>query len=69
MKEVIKLNTMERLLQDAGIQRVSAEAKIVMRDALSEYAENLARKARKNMIHAGRKTVKASDILLAKKTE
>ncbi len=65
-KKDIPLAAMERLLKKAGAERVSEDAKEELRIALEEYALKIGQDANKYSIHAGRKTVKAEDVKLAK---
>jgi histone H3/H4 len=60
---------MEKLLKHAGAERVSEDAKEALRDVLEEYSMDLGKRANNFASHANRKTVKGSDILLAKKHE
>ena len=55
----------KRLLKNAGAKRISDEASIELAKVLEEIGEVLARDATKLAKHAGRKTVKAEDIILA----
>lgn len=54
-----------RLLKNAGASRISEEAKIELAKVLEQEAEMIAQDAIKLAKHAGRKTVKADDIILA----
>jgi len=58
---------MSRIIKSAGAKRVSKDAQIFLAEHLEEYAEKVAREAVKYSKHAGRNTVKASDIRLATK--
>jgi DNA-binding protein len=62
----LPLAAMERLIKKAADDaRVGEDAKAAMRDVLEEYGERIAVSAFTMAKHAGRKTVKASDIKLA----
>jgi DNA-binding protein len=56
-----------RLIKNAGAQRVSMDAEEALDKALEQWAEEVSMQAVKLAKHAGRKTVKASDIELAVK--
>ena len=55
----------EKLIRNAGAQRVSAEAIESMNEIITTYGKNLAKYAVEIARHSGRKTVKESDIRLA----
>lgn len=63
----LSLAAMERILKDAGCTRVSEEAKEALREVLEAQGREIGQQAQELMSHAGRRTVKASDIYLAKK--
>ena len=54
-----------RLLKNAGANRISEEAKVELANVLEEVGMEIAERAVKLSRHAGRKTIKASDIELA----
>ena len=54
-----------RLLKNAGAQRISGDAVELLSEAIEDYGSTLASRANDLAHHAGRKTVKASDIKLA----
>jgi histone H3/H4 len=55
----------EKLLKNAGAQRVSADAIDKMNEILSDWGKNIAKYAVEIARHSGRKTVKENDIKLA----
>ncbi|MFX0066977.1 MAG: histone [Candidatus Hermodarchaeota archaeon] len=55
----------EKLIRNAGAQRVSAEAIESMNEILTKFGKDLAKYAVEIARHSGRKTVKESDIVLA----
>jgi DNA-binding protein len=65
MTGTIALAAMEKLLKQAGAQRVSEEAKVALRNILEDIALEIGEEAIKLSHHAGRKTIKANDIRLA----
>ena len=66
-KKLLPLAAMEKILKAAGAERVSDSAKIELKNALENLAEEIAGQAVKLASHAGRKTIKSGDIKLAAK--
>jgi len=62
----IPLAPLIRILKKANIDRVSDEAAAALRDVLEEYAMEVGERAAKLAKHAGRVTIKADDVKLAK---
>lgn len=65
-KQILSLAAMEKLLRNSGAARVSQSAKEALRDVLEDMANEIGEKAVRFAKHSGRKTVKASDVKLAK---
>ena len=55
----------EKLVRDAGAQRVSADAVERMNEVISEYGMKIDKYAVEIARHSGRKTLKENDIKLA----
>ena len=55
----------EKLIRDAGAQRVSADAVAKMNEVLTEYGMKVAKYAVEIAKHGDRKTVKEQDVVLA----
>lgn len=66
-KKLLPLAAMENILKHSGAERVSESGKAALKEILEEIAKDIAKDAVKFAIHAGRKTVKASDVKLAGK--
>lgn len=66
-ERLLPLAAMEKVLKQCGAERVSDKAKTALKDVVEEKAQNIAEKAVRLANHAGRKTIKASDIKLAVK--
>lgn len=66
--KLLPLAAMEKILKQCGAERVSDKAKIALKGAVEEIADQIAAKAVNLSKHAGRVTVKASDIKLAAKS-
>ena len=59
---------MEKILKQSGAERVSDKAKVALKNTIEELADQISAKAVNLAKHAGRVTVKASDIKLAAKS-
>ena len=55
----------ERIIKKTGADRVSADATETLARLMEEHGEFLAKEARKMADHAGRKTIRGSDIQMA----
>lgn len=55
----------ERIIKKAGAERVSAEAAETLSELMEEHGLFLAKEAKKMADHAGRKTLRGSDIRMA----
>ena len=63
----IPLSSMERVMHEVGVDRVSEEAKFALREALQDELKEITRKAHQYSKHAGRSTILREDIKLASK--
>ena len=66
-KTILPSAAMEKLLKNAGAERVSEDAKAKLIEVLEEIAEEIGEKAVRLARHAGRKTVKSVDVREATK--
>ena len=64
-ERLIPLASMEKILKQAGADRVADSAKAELKAVVEEKAEEISKRAIKFAMHAGRKTIKAEDIKLA----
>jgi histone H3/H4 len=55
----------ERIIKKSGGERVSADATETLTELMEEYGAFLAKEAKKMSDHAGRKTIRGSDIRIA----
>ena len=65
---LLPLAAMERILKQSGADRVSDKAKVALKNTMEDIADQIAVKAVNLAKHAGRVTVKASDVKLAAKS-
>ncbi len=65
----LSIAAMEKLLKDAGAERVSLESAKALQEVLERYAKAVGERAVTFSKHAGRKTLKAEDVQLAVKQE
>lgn len=63
--KMFALNAMEKLFKKAGAERVSPDAQKALKEVIEERGMKIASDAAKLASHAGRKTVKSSDVRLA----
>lgn len=66
-KKLLPLAAMGKIMKDSGALRVSNPAKKALKEELESIAKEIAEKAVKFSVHAGRRTIKSSDIKLAVK--
>ncbi len=61
----IPLAAMEKIMKQAGAARVADSAKEALKQLIEDKAAEISKRASQFAMHAGRKTIKAEDILLA----
>jgi len=61
----ISLSAVERIIKKAGAERISADATETLATLMEEYGAFLSKEAKKMSDHAGRKTLRGSDIKMA----
>jgi DNA-binding protein len=64
-ERLIPLAAMEKIMKNAGVDRVADDAKVALKEVIEEKARQISERAAKFALHAGRKTIKAEDIQLA----
>ena len=62
MKKVLSLMSMKKLFKLAGAKSVGLDAAIEMRKQVEDYAGKIGRKAVRNALLDGRKTIKKEDV-------
>ncbi len=55
----------ERIIKNAGAERVSADATEALAQLMEEHGTFLAKEAKKMADHAGRKTLRGTDVRMA----
>jgi len=55
----------ERIIKKAGAVRISTDAAEILTELMEEYGTFLSKEAKKMSDHAGRKTLRGSDIRMA----
>jgi histone H3/H4 len=65
MVRTIPLNAMQRIMEEAGCERASDDAKIALRECLQSNLKEIIKKAHQYARHAGRNTILREDIELA----
>ncbi len=67
--KLIPLAATERILREAGAERVADSAKLTLNKMIEKTAIEITEEARRFARHAGRKTIRGEDIKLAVKNE
>ena len=66
-KRLIPLASMELILKKSKAERVSLKAKEALKQVVEAKAEEIAKTAVELATHAGRRTIKKEDVILAAK--
>jgi histone H3/H4 len=66
-RKILSLSAMEKLMKDAGANRVSDPAKEELRVVLEEIGVRISKDADELSRHANRRTIKAEDVRMAAK--
>jgi histone H3/H4 len=61
----LSLSAVERIIKKGGAERISADATETLAILMEEYGVFLSKEAKKMSDHAGRKTLRGSDIRMA----
>jgi histone H3/H4 len=61
----LSLSAVERIIKKGGAERISADATETLAVLMEEYGVFLSKEAKKMADHAGRKTLRGSDIRMA----
>jgi histone H3/H4 len=61
----LSLSAVERIIKKGGAERISADATETLAVLMEEYGVFLSKEAKKMSDHAGRKTLRGSDIRMA----
>ena len=61
----LSLSAVERIIKKAGAERISADATETLAVLMEEYGVFISKEAKKMSDHAGRKTLRGSDIRMA----
>ncbi len=64
-KAFLSLNAMDKIMREAGAERVADDAKEALALVLEQKGKEIAQEAKKFAEHAGRKTIIDKDIQLA----
>ncbi len=67
-EKILPLAAMEKLLKKCGAARISEDAKDAMKETLELYGQKIGEQAVRLAEHAGRKTIKGSDVKVASRS-